>query len=100
MKKQEPEVVVDVEVLISFGFTLTHRMGFGTSLLQRGWTLVHSGVENSKRLWGGWQFLLPPRLSVCTLEFTDECRRADERVASLYLWVEGMILNIVCAYGP
>ena len=56
-----------------------HVKGSGTSLLERHWTLFHSGVAS--------------RLSAFTLEFT----WVNERVASLHLRVGGQILT---AYGP
>ncbi|KAK0132400.1 Craniofacial development protein 2 [Merluccius polli] len=69
---KEPELVREVEKfrLDIVGLTSTHSKGSGTSLLERGWTLFHSGVAT------------------------------DERVASLRLRVGGRILTVVCAYGP
>ncbi|TWW74022.1 hypothetical protein D4764_14G0000230 [Takifugu flavidus] len=78
---KEPELVREVEKfrLDIVGLTSTHGKGSGTSLLERGWTLYHSGVAD-----------------VPVLEFTP----VDERVASLRLRVGGRILTVVCAYGP
>lgn len=44
----------------------------------------------------GWQFLVPPGLSACTLEFTP----VNKRETSLHLQVGGGFLTIFCAYGP
>ncbi len=78
------------------GLTSTHSKGSGTSLLERGWTLFHSGVATAERRRAGVAILIAPRLSACTLEFTP----VSERVASLRLRVGGRILTVVCAYGP
>ncbi|TWW78139.1 R2 Retrovirus-related Pol polyprotein from type I retrotransposable element [Takifugu flavidus] len=82
---KEPELVRDVEKfrLDIVGLTSMHSKGFGTSFLERGWTLYHSLYQL-------------PMLSGCILEFT----LVDERVASLRLRVGGRILTVVCAYGP
>ncbi|TWW73571.1 hypothetical protein D4764_15G0009650 [Takifugu flavidus] len=76
--------------------TLTHGKGSGTSLLERGWTLYHSGVADGERRRAGLAILVAPQLSACILEFTV----VDERVASPRLWLGGRILTVVCAYGP
>ena len=48
---KEPELVREVEKfrLDIVGLTSTHSKGSGTSLLERGWTLVHSGVATGER---------------------------------------------------
>ncbi|TWW65506.1 R2DM Retrovirus-related Pol polyprotein from type II retrotransposable element [Takifugu flavidus] len=95
---KEPELVREVEKfrLDIVGLTSTHGKGSGTSLLERGWTLYHSGVADGERRRAGVAILVAPRLSACVLEFTP----VDERVASLRLRVGGRILTVVCAYGP
>ncbi|TWW74365.1 R2 Retrovirus-related Pol polyprotein from type I retrotransposable element [Takifugu flavidus] len=94
---KEPELVREVEKfrLDIVGLTSTHSKGSGTSLLERGWTLYHSGVADGERRRAGVAILVAPQLSACILEFTP----VDERVASLRLRVGGRILT-VCAYGP
>ena len=105
---KEPELVREVEKsrLDIVGLTSTHSKGSGTSLLERGWTLFHSGVATGERHRAGLAILIAPRLGACMLlyEFTP----VDERVASLRLRVNGRlpsdplgrILTVVCAYGP
>ncbi|TWW61044.1 hypothetical protein D4764_05G0011340 [Takifugu flavidus] len=95
---KEPELVRKVEKfrLDIVGLTLTHSKGSGTSLLERGWTLYHSGVANGERRRAGVAILVAPQLSACILAFTP----VDERVASLRLRVGRQILTVVCAYGP
>ncbi|TWW81502.1 hypothetical protein D4764_01G0013170 [Takifugu flavidus] len=95
---KEPELEREVEKfrLAIVGLTSTHSKGSGTSLLERGWTLYHSGVADGERRWAGVAILVAPQLSACILEFTP----VDERVASLRLRVGGRILTVVCAYGP
>ncbi|TWW81632.1 hypothetical protein D4764_01G0014470 [Takifugu flavidus] len=95
---KEPELVREVEKfrLDIVGLTSTHSKGSGTSLLERGWTLYHSGVADGERQRAGVAILVAPQLSACILEFTT----VDERVASLHLRVGGRILTVVCAYGP
>ncbi|TWW63623.1 hypothetical protein D4764_03G0006310 [Takifugu flavidus] len=95
---KEPELVREVEKfrLDIVGLTLTHGKGSGTSLLERGWTLYHSGVADGERRRAGVAILIAPQLSACILEFI----LVDEKVASLRLWVGGRILTVVCAYGP
>ncbi|TWW57747.1 R2DM Retrovirus-related Pol polyprotein from type II retrotransposable element [Takifugu flavidus] len=77
---KEPELVREVEKfrLDIVGLTSTHGKGSGTSLLERGWTLYHSGVADGERRRAGVAILVAPRLSACVLEFTP----VDERVAS------------------
>ncbi|TWW68218.1 hypothetical protein D4764_19G0000160, partial [Takifugu flavidus] len=65
------------------------------SLLERGWTLYHSGVTDGERRRAGVAILVVAQLSACILEFTP----VDERVASLRLRVGGRILTVVCVYG-
>ncbi|TWW70386.1 hypothetical protein D4764_18G0011920 [Takifugu flavidus] len=95
---KEPKLVREVEKfrLDIVGLTSTHGKGSGTSLLERGWTLYHSGVADGERRQAGVAILVAPQLSACVLEFTP----VDERVASLRLRVGGRILTVVCAYGP
>jgi len=71
-------------------------IGSGTSLLERGWTLFHSGVALGERRRAGVGILVSPRFGACTLGFTP----VDERVASLRLRVGGRVLTVVCAYAP
>ncbi|TWW59340.1 hypothetical protein D4764_06G0008700 [Takifugu flavidus] len=80
---KEPELVCEVEKfrLDIVGLTSTHGKGSGTSLLERGWTLYHSGVADGERRRAGVAILVTPQLSACILEFTP----VDERVASLRL---------------
>ncbi|KAK0134372.1 Craniofacial development protein 2 [Merluccius polli] len=94
---KEPELVREVEKfwLDIVGLTSTHSKGSGTSLLERGWTLFHSGVATGERR-RAVAILIAPRLGACMLEFTP----VGERVASLRLRVGGRILTVVCAYGP
>ena len=95
---KEPELVREVEKfrLDIVGLTSTHSKGSGTSPLERGWSLFHSGVAAGVRRRAGVAFLVAPWLSASVLEFTP----VDERVASLRLRVGGRILTVVCAYGP
>ena len=95
---KEPELVREVEKvrLDIVGLTSTHSKGSGTSLLERGWTLFHSGVATGERRWAGVAILIAPWFRACTLEFTP----VDERVAPLRLRVGRRILTVVCAYGP
>ncbi|KAK0151704.1 hypothetical protein N1851_006989 [Merluccius polli] len=95
---KEPELVREVEKfrLDIVGLTSTHSKGSGTSLLERGWTLFHSGVATGERRRAGVAILIAPRLGASMLEFTP----VDERVASRRLRVGGRILTVVCAYGP
>ncbi|KAK0154053.1 Craniofacial development protein 2 [Merluccius polli] len=95
---KEPELVREVEKfrLDIVGLTSTHSKGSGTSLLERGWTLFHSGVATGERRRAGVAILIAPRLGASMLEFTP----VDERVASLRLRVGERILTVVCAYGP
>ncbi|TWW65115.1 R2 Retrovirus-related Pol polyprotein from type I retrotransposable element [Takifugu flavidus] len=90
---KEPELVREVEKfrLDIVGLTSTHGKGSGTSLLERGWTLYHSGVADGERRRAGVAILVAPQLSACVLEFTP----VDERVASLRLRVGGRILTVV-----
>ena len=95
---KEPELVCEVEKfrLDIVGLTSTHSLGSGTSPLERGWTLFHSGVAQGERRRAGVGILIAPRLGACTLGFTP----VDERVASLRLRVGGRVLTVVCAYAP
>ncbi|TWW80607.1 R2 Retrovirus-related Pol polyprotein from type I retrotransposable element [Takifugu flavidus] len=55
---KEPELVREVEKfrLDIVGLTSTHGKGSGTSLLERGWTLYHSGVADGERRRAGEEF--------------------------------------------
>ena len=57
---KEPELVREVEKfrLDIVGLTSTHRKGSGTSLLERGWTLFHSGVATGERRRAGVAILI------------------------------------------
>ncbi|TWW71616.1 hypothetical protein D4764_16G0001130 [Takifugu flavidus] len=78
---KEPELVREVEKfrLDIVGLTSTHGKGSGTSLLERGWTLYHSGVADGERRRAGVAILVAPQLSACVLEFTP----VDERQFSV-----------------
>ena len=72
---KEPELMCEVEKfrLDIVSLNLMHGKGSGTSILERGCNLFHSGVTDSERL------------SACTLEFT----LVNKRAASLCLQVGG-----------
>ncbi|GAA6108396.1 receptor-type tyrosine-protein phosphatase F-like, partial [Tachysurus ichikawai] len=72
------------------------RLGSGTQLLERGWTLYYSGVALGERRRAGVGLLIAPQLSSHVLEFTP----VNERVVSLRLWVGDRSLTVICAYGP
>ncbi|XP_041649202.1 transient receptor potential cation channel subfamily M member 4-like [Cheilinus undulatus] len=95
---KEPELVREVERyrLDIVGLTSKHNLGSGTSPLERGWTLFHSGVAPGERRRAGVGILIASGLAACTLGFTP----VDERVASLLLQVGGRVLTVVCAYAP
>ncbi len=95
---KEPEIVREVERfrLEIVGITFTHGWGSGTTLLERGWTLHHSGVAHGERRRAGVGLLIAPQLSGHVLEFTP----VNERVISLRLRVGDRSLTVVCAYGP
>ena len=78
---KEPELVREVEKfrLDIVCLTSTPSKGSGTSLLERGWILFHSGVATGERRRAGVAILIAPRLGACMLEFTP----VDEREASL-----------------
>ena len=78
------------------GLTSMHSLGSGTQLLERGWTLFHSGVACGERRRAGVGLLIAPRLSRHVLEFTP----VNERVVSLRLRVGDRSLTVVSAYGP
>ena len=82
---KEPELVCEAERfrLDIVELTSTHGLGSGTSPLERGWTLFHSGVAHGERRRASVGILIAPRLCACTLGFTS----VDERVASLRLRV-------------
>ncbi len=65
------------------GITSTHGWGSGTTLLERGWTLHHSGVAHGERRQAGVGLLIAPQLSRHVLEFTP----VNKRVISLRLRV-------------
>uniref|UniRef100_A0AAY5K1H3 Endonuclease/exonuclease/phosphatase domain-containing protein n=1 Tax=Esox lucius TaxID=8010 RepID=A0AAY5K1H3_ESOLU len=95
---KEPEIVREVERLRLevVGITSTHGLGSGTTLLERGWTLHHSGVAHGERRWAGVGLLIAPQLCLHVLEFNP----VNERVVSLRLRVGDRSLTVVCAYGP
>uniref|UniRef100_A0A671WJG1 Reverse transcriptase domain-containing protein n=1 Tax=Sparus aurata TaxID=8175 RepID=A0A671WJG1_SPAAU len=95
---KEPELVREVERyrLEIVGLTSTHSMGSGTQLLERGWTLFHSGVARGERRRAGVGLLIAPQLSRHVLEFSP----VNERVVSLRLRVGDRALTVVSAYGP
>ncbi len=95
---KEPEIVREVERfrLEIVGITSTHGWGSGTTLLERGWTLHHSGVAHGERRRAGVGLLIAPKFSRHVLEFTP----VNERVVSLRLRVGDRSLTVVCAYSP
>uniref|UniRef100_A0A671TZG4 Reverse transcriptase domain-containing protein n=1 Tax=Sparus aurata TaxID=8175 RepID=A0A671TZG4_SPAAU len=95
---KEPELVREVERyrLEIVGLTSTHSLGSGTQLLERGWTLFHSGVARGERRRAGVGLLIAPQLSRHVLEFSP----VNERVVSLRLRVGDRALTVVSAYGP
>ena len=88
---KEPELVREAERfrLNIVRLTSTHGLGSGTSPLESGWTLFHSGVARGERRRAGVGILI-------ALGFTP----VDERVAFLRLLVGGRVLTVVCAYAP
>jgi len=79
------------------GLTSTHSTGSKTKLLEKGWTLLFSGVAQCERRRTGVEILTSSRLSTAVLEFSQE----NERVASLRQQVAGSkALTVVCAYAP
>uniref|UniRef100_A0A8C4SWR2 Endonuclease/exonuclease/phosphatase domain-containing protein n=1 Tax=Erpetoichthys calabaricus TaxID=27687 RepID=A0A8C4SWR2_ERPCA len=98
LKGKEPELVREIERfrLDIVGLTSMHGLDSGTNLLERGWTLYHSGVAPGERRRAGVGILIAPRLGACSLGFTP----VDERVASLRFRVGGRVLTVVCAYVP
>ena len=67
-----PELVRQVENFRLVGLTLTHGKGFGSSLLERGWTVFHSGITDGERRRAGVANLVAPRLSACTFTPVNE----------------------------
>lgn len=59
----------------------THSLGFGTKLLESGWSFFHSAVAYGERCRAGVGILIAPRLGTRTLGFT----LVDERVAYLHV---------------
>uniref|UniRef100_A0A671TEK4 Reverse transcriptase domain-containing protein n=1 Tax=Sparus aurata TaxID=8175 RepID=A0A671TEK4_SPAAU len=94
---KEPELVREVERywLEIVGLNSTHRLGSGTQLLERGWTLFYSGVARGERRRAGVGLLIAPQLSRQVLEFSP----VNERVISLCLRVRDRTLTVVSAYG-
>ena len=85
---KEPKLVCEAErfrldIVERYRLTLTHGLGSGTSLLERGWILFHSGVARGERHRAYVGILFTPQLCACTLGFT----LVDKRVASLHLRV-------------
>ncbi len=93
LEGKEPEIVREVERfrLEIVGITSTHGWGSGTTLLERGWTLHHSGVAHGERRRAGVGLLIAPQLSRHVLEFTP----VNERVVSLHLRGIGLSLSCV-----
>lgn len=81
----------EVEKLRLNIMALTHRKGFVNSLLERGWSLFHCAVANSKTQQAGATILVAPQVSACTME----CTPVNERVAAFCYWVGGWILTVV-----
>ena len=74
------------------GLTSTHSVGFGTEVLERGWTLSYSGVDHGERHQAGVGILTSHRLSVSMLEVS----LVGERVASLWPQITGgKVLTVV-----
>ena len=80
---KEPELVWEVERyrLEIVGLTSMHSLDSGTQLLERGWSLFHSGVARGERRRAGVGLLIAPQLSRHVLEFSP----VNERVVSLRL---------------
>ncbi|XP_061767027.1 uncharacterized protein LOC133559349 [Nerophis ophidion] len=112
---KEPELVREVEKfrLDIVGFTSTHSKGSGTSSLERGWTLFHSGVAGSERRRAGVSILVAPQLKACTLEFNPVAAMWLVPVMAVILEPAGghlavrdavkllkEALTVVCAYAP
>ncbi|KAK3529694.1 hypothetical protein QTP70_033672 [Hemibagrus guttatus] len=95
---EELELVREVERyrLEIVGLASTHILGSGTQLLERGWTLVFSGVPHGERRQAGVGLLIAPQLSRHVLEFSP----VNERIVSLRLRVGDRCLTVVLAYGP
>ncbi|XDV11655.1 hypothetical protein PO909_000531 [Leuciscus waleckii] len=68
-------------------------MGSGTTLLERGWTLHHSGVAHGERRQAGVGLLIAPQLSHHMLEFTP----VNERVAG---WLVGLLRQLTGTDRP
>ena len=68
----EPELVQEVEWywLQIVGLTSTHSLGSGTQLLERCWTVFHSGAARVKRQQAGVGLFTAPQLSHHVLEFS------------------------------
>ncbi|TWW59135.1 hypothetical protein D4764_06G0006650 [Takifugu flavidus] len=85
---KEPELVREVEKfrLDIVGLTSTHGKGSGTSLLERGWNLYHSGVADGERRRAGVAILVAPQFSACIMEFTpvDERPKQQYSVSTLF----------------
>ncbi|KAK3538435.1 hypothetical protein QTP86_002335 [Hemibagrus guttatus] len=95
---KEPELVREVERyrLEIVGLASTHSLGSGTQLLERGWTLLFSGVPHDERRRAGVGLLIAPQLSRHVLEFSP----VNKRVVSLCLRAGDRCLTVVLAYGP
>ena len=63
---KESELVQEVELywLEIVGLTSTHILGSGTQLLERGWTLFHSGVARGEMWRAGMGLLIAPCVGV------------------------------------
>ena len=95
---KKPELVWEVERywLEIVGLTSTHSLGSGTQLLERFWTLFHSGVARGERWQAGVGLLIAPQFSRHVLGFS----LVNQRVISLRLRVGDRSLTVVSAYGP
>lgn len=89
---KKPELVCEImsSRLDIVGLTSTHSLYFGTSLVERGWTLSQSRVAFGERHrpWVG--ILVSLWLAACTLTFF----MADERVCSLHLWFREQVEGV------
>ena len=94
--RKELELVQEVELDI-VGLTSTYRVGSGTKVLDRGWSLSYSGVAQGERGRAGVGILTSPWLAAVQLEFVP----VDERVASIRNKIVGKKTMIAaCPYAP
>ncbi|KAK3514567.1 hypothetical protein QTP70_021623, partial [Hemibagrus guttatus] len=95
---KEPELVREVEQyrLEIVGLASTHSLSSGTQLLEKGWTLIYTGVPHGDRRQAGVGLLIAPQLSRHVLEFST----VKERVVFLCLRARDRCITVVLAYGP